>query len=403
MEKIKNKCIENNLTFIAFVTENGLYKNNQTKLHLKCNQCGYEWKTTTYYKFLNRTSKCPVCNCKKKRTKEDFLKKILLKCEKENYLFIEFVNNPTVINRDTKLKLQCNNCGKIWDSTTINNFLKDDRKSHKCGRKNSIQSIRKYKDINTINEEIKTKLQGTTLTFLRVVSETYRGIKKCDIEVYCNICKNTFILSYGNLLRINNVKCKKCEIHNKIKHEDAFNNIKTKCDLVGYTFIGFNTDNGRYNGKNTKLVLQCNDCGRIWKTTTYSAFLNKTIKCNGCSNVWQLEKEVKYILDKNSIIYDEQKTFEWLKYDKYLTLDFFLPEYNIGVECQGRQHFMPVSKFGGSVGFEKTKIRDNIKFEKCLDNNIQIIYFTYKKFPYFNKEKTINNENDLLNRIYNGK
>ena len=41
MEKIIKKCIENNLTFIGFNNEENKYKNNKTKLKLKCNICGY--------------------------------------------------------------------------------------------------------------------------------------------------------------------------------------------------------------------------------------------------------------------------------------------------------------------------------------------------------------------------
>ena len=44
-----------------------------------------------------------------------------------------------------------------------------------------------------------------------------------------------------------------------------------------------------------------------------------------------------------------------------MTLDFYLPDYDIGIECQGRQHFAPVEKYGGVSGFEDTKIRDGIK------------------------------------------
>ena len=40
LEKIEQKCRENNITFIGFANENNEYKNNKTKLILKCNKCG---------------------------------------------------------------------------------------------------------------------------------------------------------------------------------------------------------------------------------------------------------------------------------------------------------------------------------------------------------------------------
>ena len=59
-------------------------------------------------------------------------------------------------------------------------------------------------------------------------------------------------------------------------------------------------------------------------------------------------------------------------------MTFYLPEYNIFIECQGRQHFLPVDAFGGEKGFESTKIRDKIKLQKCIDNNIKPLYFSNK-------------------------
>ena len=61
------------------------------------------------------------------------------------------------------------------------------------------------------------------------------------------------------------------------------------------------------------------------------------------------------------------------------SLDFYLPDYNIAIECQGVQHFKPVD-FGGkgekyaNKDFEKNKERDGKKLNKCLSNNIEMIW-----------------------------
>ena len=44
-----------------------------------------------------------------------------------------------------------------------------------------------------------------------------------------------------------------------------------------------------------------------------------------------------------------------------MMLDFFLPDYDISIEYQGRQHFMSVEKFGGEEGFKDTRIRNTLK------------------------------------------
>ena len=57
-----------------------------------------------------------------------------------------------------------------------------------------------------------------------------------------------------------------------------------------------------------------------------------------------------------------------------MRLDFFLPEYNIAIECQGEQHFKPVEYFGGDVTYNKVLYRDKLKKLICTNNNINILY-----------------------------
>jgi hypothetical protein len=55
----------------------------------------------------------------------------------------------------------------------------------------------------------------------------------------------------------------------------------------------------------------------------------------------------------------KQKRFEnnltFIGFCNLLSLDFFLPIYNIFIECQGRQHFTPVFAFGPEDGFIETQ------------------------------------------------
>ena len=85
-----------------------------------------------------------------------------------------------------------------------------------------------------------------------------------------------------------------------------------------------------------------------------------------------------------------------------MTLDFYLPDYDISVECQGRQHFVPVDKFGGEDGFKDTKVRDTQKKTLCEEHGIKLLYFTeLKKYDTFMGEKLIKTDNDLIRIIQN--
>ena len=65
----------------------------------------------------------------------------------------------------------------------------------------------------------------------------------------------------------------------------------------------------------------------------------------------------------------------WLEQQR---LDIYIPEINLAIEYQGEQHFKPVTLFGGNDALKKTQKRDNEKLKKCKNNNVDLIYFTFK-------------------------
>ena len=61
----------------------------------------------------------------------------------------------------------------------------------------------------------------------------------------------------------------------------------------------------------------------------------------------------------------------------FIIFVFYLPEYNTMIEYDGRQHFEPISKFGGEEGFNKLRRNDEIKNEYCRNRNITMIRIPY--------------------------
>ena len=77
-----------------------------------------------------------------------------------------------------------------------------------------------------------------------------------------------------------------------------------------------------------------------------------------------------------TILIERQKRFKWL--GKQI-LDFFLPELNIAIEYQGRQHFEPVGKFGGEDEYKNNVKRDIKKYDLCKEHGIKVLYFSFDK------------------------
>ena len=84
-----------------------------------------------------------------------------------------------------------------------------------------------------------------------------------------------------------------------------------------------------------------------------------------------------HYLDDVGITYDYQKRFDWLGRQ---SLDFYLPNYKVGIECQGEQHFFPIDFAGKGVEwackkFDKLIKRDKRKKKLCEENGVKLLYF----------------------------
>ena len=98
------------------------------------------------------------------------------------------------------------------------------------------------------------------------------------------------------------------------------------------------------------------------------------LRGHGCSkcNLSHMERDVMNYLDDVGITYNYQKCFKWLGRQ---SLDFYLPDYKVGIECQGGQHFFPVEHFGSDKGFKQTLERDKRKKALCEKYGVKLLYF----------------------------
>ena len=127
----------------------------------------------------------------------------------------------------------------------------------------------------------------------------------------------------------------------------------------------------------------------------------KHLQGQGCPYCHEskLEKEIGNFLERNKIEYEKQKKFEWLKFNKPLSLDFFLPKYKIAIECQGEQHYKPIEHFGGENEYNVVSDRDIVKKSQCNSNGIKLLYYT--KYKNIDGDDIYRNKNKLLKEILN--
>jgi rubredoxin len=89
------------------------------------------------------------------------------------------------------------------------------------------------------------------------------------------------------------------------------------------------------------------------------------------------EKKIRKLLTDWNVLFYSQYVFEGCVYKAPLRFDFFLPEYSVALEYQGRQHYIPYTPYGGQKEFEIIVIRDRIKKEYCLTNGIRFEEIRY--------------------------
>lgn len=140
-----------------------------------------------------------------------------------------------------------------------------------------------------------------------------------------------------------------------------------------------------YQSTKTPVLIICPIHGEFKQTP------NDHLSKKGCPFCKEshLEKELKKELDANHIKYIQQYKLSELGKQ---SVDFYLTDFNIAVECQGKQHF----GLGGWVNyydFDRQKILDETKYNILYQKGIKIVYITTKNFLKYENYSNIYKNN----------
>ena len=116
------------------------------------------------------------------------------------------------------------------------------------------------------------------------------------------------------------------------------------------------------------------DCGNEIEVLGVSVRRGNT-KSYGCL-LSQCELEIGTLLKDSNIEYQTQYSFDDLQLERRLRFDFAILKHGslLGlIEYNGRQHYEPVSKFGGEERLREYQLSDKMKQEYCLANSIPLL------------------------------
>ena len=282
--------------------------------------------------------------------------------------------------KDTKILFKCNICGYEWKTRT-------DHIINGCGCPMCCNKQRHEKYAKTHNQFISELKQKGILDKIEVLEEYYTNAT--PILVKCKKCGYEWKIKPSHLLQ--NQLCRKCANEEKKK-----TNIQFILDLERKGLLDDVLPLEDYKSCKEKILFKCLKCGGEWYARPDNILQNKG--CPICKTS-SLENDIEELLIENNIKFTKQYCPHFLNNGRsHLRLDFYLPQYNIAIECQGLQHFKPIKFWGGDEGLKERIERDEKKYKLCKDNGIEILYYTKMEVP-----KTFNHEyldkNELIAKI----
>ena len=294
-------------------------------------------------------------------------------------------NRLTVIRRDesvlNKVSWICKcECGNEISVTT----------SHlKCGHTQSCGCLQKEK----AREANFLDLTGQRFGRLTVIKEADKYISPQGLKFVQWLCKcdcgNDTIVLATNLKKGTTKSCG-C----LVKEICATSLIK---DLTGLKFgmltVLERADNKTYSSGINRVAWKCKcDCGNE-KIVLSSLLISGETKSCGCMASSGEYNLIIYFLN-NNVNYEYQKRFEDCRGigNKPLSYDFYLPNHNMLIECQGEQHERPIEYFGGEEQFAIQQEHDKRKREYAKDNGYRLLEISYKDY---------NNIDNILTKAIN--
>ena len=337
-----------------------LYINRRTKFILKCKQHG-AWQTTLGQ--IVRGQGCPKCgkseaSNKRRLSFDDFLLQAK-KVHGNNYNY--YKNSYSKIS--AKTKIHCPIHGDFEQMADAH--IRQASGCPECGAVSQSEKRRMNKEDFILKSKA---VHGDKYNYSKVAYKNSRE----NITIICPV-HGEFYPAPGNfLLGSGCPKCSLIEQHEKQKKsvEDFINDsIKVHGDKYDYSEV-------KYNGGKVFVEIICKKHGAFHQSP------NNHQRGNGCPfcNSSKGENQIKLILDNLEVRYFTQHTFDGLVDKRKLKCDFFLPDSNMVIEYNGKQHYEEVIAWGGKESLNEVQRRDELKrvFLKSVNIKLLEIHYTEK-------------------------
>jgi len=261
-------------------------------------------------------------------------------------------------NASTKVCIVCKKHGKFWQRPNLH--LSQKQGCPRCGktaRKDTKQFIKESKKIHGCKYDYSKVEYKNTHSKVVIICPTHGEFWQQAMNHLqgqgCPICGH---------LQAN-------KSHNLGKERFIERARKVHGDKFNYSMV-------EYIDAHTKVEIICPKHGEFWQRPN-----NHTSQKQGCPSCKESkgEQQISKWLQKHHVTYCSQTIFEKCvsKRGRKMPFDFYLPDQNLCIEFDGRQHFESIPHWGGDIGLQTIQENDNRKNEFCAQEDIQLLRIKY--------------------------
>jgi hypothetical protein len=376
------------------------YVDSSTKVKIICPKHGVFEQTPSKHLIGQKCRKCAYDN--KKLNVQDFIEKSnKIHNFKYDYSLVQYVNNSTkvkiicpehgIFEQKPNSHLNGRGCAKCYGNEllTTKSFIQKANQVHNfkydyslVDYKNSKTKVKIICPEHGVFEQIPcnhifgkgcAECSGKFMTTEKFIEKSikkhgdkydYSLVEYVDSSTKVKIIFNNkvFLQSPSNHLN-NNVE------HNKMDIDDFIEKSKKIfLNRFDYSLVD-------YKNSKTKVKIICPKHGVFLQTPNSHLSGRCCPKCNYSKG----EIAIENFLIENNFDFESQKSFPNCKNKNLLFFDFYLKEYNLCIEFDGKQHFEIIEKWGGFKRFEEGQLNDKIKTKYCVENNINLLRINYKE------------------------
>ena len=342
------------------------YKDSRTKICIICPIHGEFWQLPSSHLCGNGCIKCR--NDKQKLTTDWFIEQAReIHSNKYDYSKVKYVDAKT------KVCIICHEKDEFGDEH--GEFWQ--QPSHHLRGHGCCKCVKRHRyTIEEFVDKLKT-LYGNKFDYSKVnyINTSTPVCLICHEKDVTGQEHGEFYPNPNNLLK-GGMSCPRCTKNIKYTTEEWVGLMQYKYKDKGYDYSKVD-----YVDAKTKVCIICPKHGEFWQTPHSHDTGKGCPKCRTST----LEVTMENALKEGNINYIAQyKDIFKKNRASRQSLDFYLPDYNTGIECQGLQHF--IKKWYSDKGEKKlTEIeeRDIRKRKICADNGINLVYLYSKKDKNF--------------------